>query len=389
MIILSIDTSCDDTSIAVLSAKNQKIQILSNIVSSQIKFHRKYGGVFPSLAKRKHQENLIPVLKKSLEKAELLKKKKNHKPISIAKLKTLEKILHREPDLMKNLIKFFELYEKPKIDTIAVTNGPGLEMCLYTGINFAKALSYCWNLSIIPINHIEGHILANWLMPMKKQIEFPAICLVVSGGHTQIILMKNFGKYKILGETRDDAAGECLDKTARILGLEYPGGPVIAEQAEQWQSGTKDKKLNIKLPRPMIFSKDYDFSFSGLKTAVLYNYKKKSLKIKKAKKYIQEMCAEIQQSVIDVLIKKTLKATKDYKAKTIIIGGGVTANKELKKQFISKIAKDLPELKPKFLAPKRKLCVDNAAMIGAVVCFDKRKPKHWKNIIVNSNLKLD
>ena len=391
MNILSIDTSCDDTSIAVLKGDKQKIKILSNIVSSQIKFHRKYGGVFPSLAKRKHQENLIPVLKKALKKAELLKKNKTiRSPISNSKLKTLEKILEREPNLLKNLIKFFELYEKPKINAIAVTNGPGLEMCLYTGVNFAKALSYFWNLPIIPINHIEGHIFANWLSRNSenhKQIKFPAICLVVSGGHTQIILMKKIGKYKILGETRDDAAGECLDKTARILGLEYPGGPAIADKATKFSS--HNSQFSIKLPRPMIYSKDYDFSFSGLKTAALYNYKKRSLKIRKSKKYIQEMCVEIQQSVIDVLIKKTLKATQDYKAKTIIIGGGVVANKELKKQFISKIAKEnLLELKPEFLAPEKKLCVDNAVMIGAVAYFNDYKPKHWKNIIVNSNLKI-
>jgi N6-L-threonylcarbamoyladenine synthase len=262
MQILAIETSCDDTCIAILKIENYELKILSNIVSSQVKLHAKYEGVYPALAKREHQKNLPIVLKKALKKA-----------------------------------------RNPKIDLIAVTIGPGLEPCLWQGVNFAKNLSVKLKKPLIPVNHIEAHILANFVRENSKfegyptgskqrnsKFRFPAICLVVSGGHTQLILMKNFGKYKILGETRDDAAGECLDKVARILGLGYPGGPAIAAEAAKFE--IRNPKFEISLPRPMIYQKNYDFSFSGLKTAVLYDFKSRSLKVRKSKKYIQEMAAE-------------------------------------------------------------------------------------------------
>ena len=320
MKILAIETSCDDTGIAVLEVKQPgDFNILANIVSSQTEIHKKYGGVFPAMAKREHQKNSVPVLVEALEKAGLLKEKT--KP-QVIKNKTLEKILERETELFKQLIPFLENYKKPDIDVIAVTNGPGLEPCLWVGVNFAKALSHFWNVPIVPTNHIESHILVNILENPK--ITFPAIALVVSGGHTQIILVKGIVNYKILGETRDDAAGECFDKCAKILGLAYPGGPVISKLAE----GIKTKRF---LPRPMIGTKDYDFSFSGLKTAVLYTDRKVT---DKNAAYKKEMAAEVQQAIIDVLIKKTMKAAMDFKAKSLILGGGVSANTELRKQFI-------------------------------------------------------
>jgi N6-L-threonylcarbamoyladenine synthase len=238
MKILGIDTSCDDTCVSILKVKNQKgkgksFNILSNIVSSQIKIHRPYGGVYPFLAKRAHQKNLPIVYKKVLKEAKLFNKER-------------------------------------EIDFIALTVGPGLDPCLWQGINFAKELAQKWQLPIVLVNHIEAHIFANWLSPISsklkiknkklktqiknKKIEFPAICLIVSGGHTQLILMQKIGDYKIIGETRDDAAGECLDKTARILGLPYPGGPAIA--AEVAKLKTINYKLKTKLPRPMINSKE-------------------------------------------------------------------------------------------------------------------------------------
>jgi len=359
MNILAIDTSCDDTCISILKVKNQKsktvkFNILSNIVSSQIKIHQKYGGVYPTLAKREHQKNLIPVLRRALKKANLLKTSKN---------------------------------QKPNIDLISVTVGPGLDPCLWVGVNFAKALSYFWQVPIIPVNHIEGHILANFLTKSDNNFQksFPAICLIVSGGHTQLILMKKIGNYKIIGETRDDAAGECFDKTARILGLNYPGGPVIASEAEK--ISPIQCKLQIKLPRPMINSKNYDFSFSGLKTAVLYNFKKRPEKIKRSKKYISEMAKEIQQAIIDVLIKKTTKAAKDYKVKSIILGGGVAANKELRKQFKERIKKEIPSIK--YYLSSTEYCTDNAAMIGIAGYFNQKKStKNWRKIQVNANLRI-
>ncbi len=370
MIILAIETSCDDTCCSILEIKNNKLKLLSNIVSSQVKLHAKYGGVYPTLAKREHQKNLPIVLKRALKKIDYL-----------------------------------------KIDLIAVTIGPGLDPCLWVGINFAKDLAKSWKIPIIGTNHIEGHIIANWLAPIgenyKSQIInyknlFPALCLIVSGGHTQLILMKSFGKYKIIGETRDDAAGECFDKTARILGLSYPGGPAIAEQAWQWKSAQKIKlakrrkesktffeqtlnsKFNIKLPRPMIYQKNYDFSFSGLKTAVLYEVKKKK---RKSKKYIQAMAAEIQQAIIDVLIRKTIKAAKEYKVKSIILGGGVIANNELRRQFQEKIKKEIPQTNLYF--PNIKLCTDNALMIAVTAYFHWIKKKNQKFFTASQKIKAD
>jgi N6-L-threonylcarbamoyladenine synthase len=401
MKILAIETSCDDTGVAVLDIKGYKspsFKVLSNIVSSQIEVHKKYGGVYPALAKREHQKNLVPAFKKSLMDAGLLSQKlKNKNKKENLKFKILNKILEREPDLYKELVSFLKKYEKPEskdsdkkgIDLIAVTQGPGLEPCLWVGINFAKALSYFWDIPVVPVNHIESHILVNFFGLQTKNI-FPAICLVVSGGHTQIILMEKtfnlvqgkLGKYKILGETRDDAAGECFDKCAKILGLGYPGGPIISKLALKIEQA----RGSINLPRPMINTKDYDFSFSGLKTAVLYHHKKQPKKIKKSKKYIQEMATEIQQAIIDVLIKKTIKAIKDYKAKTIILGGGVSANQELRKQFKNKLEKE--SLSVDFFVPKPDLSTDNALMTAITGFFHQKQTKPWKNIEADGNLRL-
>jgi len=365
MIILAIETSCDDTSVAVLkitpgrgSGQAPKFKILSNIISSQVKLHAKYGGVFPSLAKREHQRNLPVVLKKSLKKA----------GFEISK---------------------FQNPNPKKIDLIAVTNGPGLEPCLWIGVNFAKDLAKKLNIPLAPINHIEAHILANFVDQSqrakgKSQNLFPAVCLVVSGGHTQIILMRDFGQYQILGETRDDAAGECFDKVARILGLGYPGGPIISRVAAL--KGARIS-LPIKLPRPMMSQKNYDFSFSGLKTAVLYDFKNRPESVAKSPVYIQKMCQEAQQAIIDVLISKTIKAVKDFYAKSLILGGGVTANDELKKQFKVKIKKG--GLKINFLAPKSNLCTDNAAMVAIAGYYNfvaKKIPK--KEIEAEANLRI-
>ncbi len=207
MIILGIDTSCDDTCISVLEVKNKKINILSNIVSSQVKLHAKYGGVYPFLAKREHEKNL--------------------------------------PMVFKNVVKRIDV---SKIDFIAVTDGPGLEPCLWQGINFAKYLAKKIEKPLISVNHIEAHILANFIGGNSKpEIRnpklFPAVCLVVSGGHTELVLIKSIGKYKLIGETRDDAAGECFDKVARILGLGYPGGPVVAQLAARWKSEIQKSEI--------------------------------------------------------------------------------------------------------------------------------------------------
>lgn len=354
MIVLAIETSCDETCVALLKVKKTslwpQLEILSNIISSQVKLHAKYGGVYPSLAKREHQRSL--------------------------------------PILFKKIAKRFKV---SKIDLIAVTVGPGLEPCLWQGINFAQDLAKRLKKPLISINHIEAHILANFLNLKSETLNlrfiFPAVCLVVSGGHTQLILMRGIGKYKLIGETRDDAAGECFDKVAKVLGLGYPGGPAIAVEASKLKQITKPEELLIKLPRPMIYTKDYDFSFSGLKTAVLYDFQSRSLKVRKSKYYIRLMSQEVQQAIIDVLIQKTIKAAKDFKTKSIILGGGVAANEELGRQFQSAI--NHQQLVIKFLVPSKNLCTDNAAMVAVTAYFHRGEAtKNWKKIKANANLRI-
>jgi len=355
MKILGIETSCDDTGIAVLEIteeENPQFNILSNVVASQIDVHQEYGGGFPTLAKREHIKNLPITLDKALKEASLS-------------------------------------VEHPKIDAIAITHGPGLSPCLWTGVNFTQDLAKKWNLPIIPVDHIEGHLLIALVKEdgkIPKNI-FPALGLIVSGGHTQLVLVKNIGDYEMIGETRDDAAGECFDKTARILGLPYPGGPEIAAAAAQFS--ISNSQFSIKLPRPMIYTKDYDFSFSGLKTAVLYDYKTRTEKDRTSKEYIQEMAAEIQQAIIDVLLKKTMKAAAEYNAKAIILGGGVSANEELRKQFQSTISNQQSAIK--LFAPPKNLSTDNGAMIALAGYFnlkDGRATKNWLQLQANPNLRI-
>ena len=407
MKILAIETSCDDTCIAVAKCQGNNFELLSNIVSSQIEVHKKFGGVYPSLARREHQKNLTTVLERALKEANIITN--NKRPLSNDKCQ-IEKILEREKLLCGRLLKFLKKYKKPDIDLIAVTKGPGLDPCLWTGVNFAKALALAWKLPIVGINHIEAHILASFLEKTGSNFQFqelyintlanqgsaegrflflisnfqkkilPAISLIASGGHTQIILMKKVGHYNIIGETRDDAAGEAFDKIARILGLGYPGGPAIQKEAEK----TINNKLSIKLPRPMLYTKDYDFSFSGLKTAVLYDVKKRK---KQTQAYISAMAKESQQAIIDVLIKKTIKAAKGYKAKTIILGGGVSANKELQKQFKEKIKKE--NLNFALQIPRIEFCGDNAAMIAITACLRKNlKPVKLNTLVAEPNIRL-
>ena len=312
MKILGIETSCDETAISLIAVNEKKetVKILGNTVHSQIDIHAQYGGVFPILAKREHQINLIPVLVKTLMEAgdfeemkiqtETADEKKSVKITS--KIKEIEQILQKEPELLIHFTKFISKTKKPDVDYIAVTIGPGLEPALWVGINFARALSYAWNIPIIPCNHMEGHILTALIKKEKtkgetgndtdevykllhKNISYPALSLLISGGHTQIVLIESIGNYKIVGETRDDAIGECFDKVVRTLGLPYPGGPQISKLArEARERGIASPE---PLPRPMIKSDDMDFSFSGLKTSVLYlveRLKKKKVPVRENKR---------------------------------------------------------------------------------------------------------
>ena len=378
MIILSIETSCDESGISVMemygsfstrggSALSGKI--LADNVASQINIHRQYGGVFPMMAKREHSKNLIPLLKKTLKESGFLKSKFKNQNIKFqSQIKKLSKILEREPELLEQFLKFIPTIQKPKIDAIAVTYGPGLEPALWVGLNFAKALSLVWSanrrIPIIPVNHMEGHILSALKKGGKEfsipNSQFPMIALLISGGHTELVLIKKWMDYKIIGETRDDAVGEAFDKVARMLKLPYPGGPQISKLALE----VKSQKLeaDFKLPRPMINSDNFDFSFSGLKTAVLYL-------VQKLGKLTYEMkvaiAKEFQNAVTDVLVTKTMKAVKKYKIKTILVGGGVSANEQIRKTITREAKKENINI----YFPEKELSVDNSVMIGLAGYF--------------------
>lgn len=353
MKILGIETSCDETSIATLEVKKSKIRVLSNIVSSQVKLHSPFGGVVPSLAAREHEKNLAPVLEKSLKKAKT---------------------------------------KMPNIDLIAVTQGPGLEIALWKGINFALSLAKQYKKPIIGINHLEAHIYSNFFK--NKKIRFPALNLIVSGGHTQLVLMTGHGKFKILGETMDDAAGEAFDKVARMLNLGYPGGPIVAQKAAQNKRDDissyhrNNRGGEIKFPRPMINQKNYNFSFSGLKTAVLYLLKEITLfesdSIEKVNlKTKQNIAASFQQAVVDVLVSKTIRAAKEYKVKSILLSGGVSANRLLRKT----LEREAKKLKLFYSQPDFEYTGDNAAMIALAGYYKKVKSNKLK--VINKDLRAE
>lgn len=390
MIILAIETSCDDTGVAVMKIDEKgNCQLLSNIVSSQVKIHAPYGGVVPNLAQRAHQVNLVPVLELALREAAELRIM-NYE--SRERKDKIKEILKREPVLLEKLSEFLNKYEKPNIDLISITYGPGLAPCLWVGVNFAKALSCAWNVPIAPVNHIEAHIAANWLVlsdgnyNQKRKSGFPILCLVVSGGHTQLILMnpapRGCGiKYVIIGETRDDAAGEAFDKVAKLLGLGYPGGMAVAEQARQFK--VTSSKLKVKFPRPMINTDDFDFSFSGLKTAVLYFVK--TLTSQEIKKLTPAICAEFEQAVVDVLIKKTMRAAEKYSVKTVMLAGGVSANNLLRETL--RYAAEGKALQ--FITPRIEFCSDNAGMVAMAGWWHRDKTEKWEDVMAEANLRIN
>ena len=399
MNILGIETSCDDTGVAILKIQGQhfppQTKIIANLISSQVAVHRPWGGVVPNLAKREHQKHLLPLLQKALQQFGQFQKRKivlQEKERAI-----LEPLFQRNPHWGEEVLAFLQISPPPKIDYLAVTQGPGLAPALWTGIIFAQALSSVWKIPLIPVNHLEGHILSCWL-PQSNQTpkipNYPLVALVVSGGHTQLVLVKDFGHYQILGETRDDAAGECFDKTARVLKLGYPGGPPIAQAAKKWQNISKKEKAKIplaireiKLPRPMIYAKNFDFSFSGLKTAVFYLNQKLSPKIKKSPFYPLKMADEIQKAINDVLVKKTIKAAQFYQAKGVVLGGGVSANQQLKER----LQKECQLQGLSFFKPSLAYAMDNAVMIAFAAYFHQKEALSSKQILqlqANANLSL-
>ncbi|MBU1557720.1 tRNA (adenosine(37)-N6)-threonylcarbamoyltransferase complex transferase subunit TsaD, partial [Patescibacteria group bacterium] len=360
--------SCDETAVSIVEAKGgikkPQFKIIADTVISQIELHKEYGGVFPSLAKREHTKNLLPVLITTLKKSGLLipinkPKLTDNSLQQIERTKQINKILDREPELAKEIINFVSKNKKPKIDAVAVTYGPGLEPALWTGLNFAKALALLWNKPFVPVNHMEGHLGASLLEPKTKNIKFPALGLLLSGGHTELVLMKNWMKYKTIGQTRDDAVGEAYDKIARMLGFSYPGGPEVSKSSNECK--TEYSKWN--LPRPMIGTPDLDFSFSGLKTAVLYTLKKITKITPTIKK---EIAREFEEAVNEVLLKKTKKALEKYKIQTLILGGGVVANQRIRKTFTD-LGKKTEGLE--VLIPNTKYTGDNATMIAVAGYF--------------------
>ncbi|MBI4089643.1 MAG: tRNA (adenosine(37)-N6)-threonylcarbamoyltransferase complex transferase subunit TsaD [Candidatus Levybacteria bacterium] len=364
MKILAIETSCDETSAAIIEAspKDKKVKLLSNVVSSSLELHSKTGGIIPEVAAREQVKYIIPVIKQALIESNLY------------------------PQASNINFQSSTLY-RPDIDAIAVTVGPGLIGSLLVGVETAKTLAYLWRKPVIPINHLLGHIYANFISVMVNgkwqmaNILFPAISLIVSGGHTDLVLMKKHNDFEWLGGTRDDAAGEAFDKIGRLLNLPYPGGPAIEKLSERGDVN------RFTFPRPMFGSKDFDFSFSGLKAAVWREVNKlNKVRFLTGPRVTADICASVQKSIIEVLVKKTLKATKQYKAKSILLGGGVAANNKLRKQFEFKIKNS--KLKIQFFAPAKNLCTDNAAMIGAYAAFNY-KPQDPKTITANPELYFD
>lgn len=347
MIILAIETSCDETAVAVARFQRRKLEVLSNVVASQIKLHQRFGGVVPQLAARAHLHNLPTVLARAVKTAKV---------------------------------------NPAQIDYLAFTQGPGLIPALLVGVNAARALGLAWDKPLLPINHLEGHIYANRLEKTGGKtydlapIHYPALALIVSGGHTQLVLMEAPGKLRIIGETLDDAAGEAFDKVAKILGLDYPGGPLLEKLA------VRARADRFAFPRPMLNSKDFNFSFSGLKTAVLYE---KMRYVTLTPKMKADFAASFQAAAVNVLVHKTLRAAEKFGAKEIMLGGGVAANRMLLKTLVR--SSEERAVAADIYYPPKNLTTDNALMIAVAAHFNLaagKKPISWREAKAQSNLRL-
>lgn len=393
MKILSIETSCDETAVSLVEATGGAdapvFNVLGNSLFSQIDIHKEYGGVYPNIAKREHAKNLPFILKQVLQQADMYNS--SEKASSHEKWKTIKEITEREYGLYEGMKEVLEYIKKPDIDVISVTAGPGLAPALWVGISFAKALEELWGISVIPANHMEGHI-ASVLIESndERKVEFPALAMLISGGHTEFVYIKDWGKYKIIGQTLDDAVGEAFDKVARMLDLQYPGGPKVSRLADEAVSENIPRLA--KFTRPMLRSNDLNFSFSGLKTQVLYyirdltqnNALELSLENKK------DIAREFEEAVIEVLLTKTRGALDRYGAKTLIVAGGVIASQKIAQSFIS-LQNEYQGLMVKI--PNRTLSTDNSLMIASAtyinVCIYPELLKIKHNIIANGNSRLD
>ncbi len=379
MKILAIETSCDETALAVLECsgglERPSFTIKADALHSQTKEHAPFGGVFPALAKREHAKNLIPLF---LSLASPCRWRTTGKTdFTDLERKTLELILKREPELLKMFLGHLSAFPKPAIDLITVTQGPGLEPALWVGINFVRALSYIWKIPIMPANHMEGHIYSVLLDAHKRApLAFPLVALLISGGHTELVLAKHWDTFELLGSTRDDAVGEAFDKVARLLSLPYPGGPHLSRLAREARE--KNLPRELVLPRPMLSDHSYEFSFSGLKTAVRYALEKMGTLTENQK---QAIAREFEDSVADVLVAKSRKAIEDTNAQTFIVGGGVIANIFLREKFKT-LADEFSDLT--LHIPTHELSTDNAVMIAISAYI-----KHESGILPLSREKND
>ncbi|MDP1722022.1 MAG: tRNA (adenosine(37)-N6)-threonylcarbamoyltransferase complex transferase subunit TsaD [Candidatus Gottesmanbacteria bacterium] len=381
MNILAIETSFDETACAIIE---DGTKIISNVLATSHEMHDKYGGVVPEIAARRQLECIIPVISESLQ------------PLATSN----STLLHRSGELFPDWIR---KTIKESIDAIAVTVGPGLIGSLLVGVETAKTIAFVTDKPIIPVNHVLAHMYANFLdsnrenssraQSRKTLIEFPSISLVVSGGHTELYLMKSAKDLTWIGGTLDDAAGECFDKTARLLGFGHGGGVAIEAAASKYQIA--NSKNQIKLPRPMMDDKTLNFSFSGLKTAVMREWKKchpgldpgsSSKKDSGSEAGMTSAFAhEIQEAITDVLVKKTIRAAKQYEAKSILLSGGVAANTRLREKFLSTLS---TLHSPLFFAPPPSLCTDNAVMIAACAYFNGEST-NWRNITAAPDLSVE
>lgn len=361
MKILAIETSCDETAATVLEGSgdtsNATFKILGNALLSQADLHAAYGGVYPNLAKREHQLNLVPLTIKALTEAGLYKEEEGITP-------SQEEALHdvREAGFKEAIRNFLYSVKAPEIDMIAVTHGPGLEPALWTGISFAAAIGKAWNIPVMGIDHMEGHIVSALLEPMEggyalRPPKLPLLSLLISGGHTEFVLMEEWFVYERIGETKDDAVGEAFDKVARLLNLAYPGGPQVAALAARSRERGKN---NIIFPRPMATDATCDFSFSGLKTAVMYKLQKMDKISEEDKEHIAHA---FEDAVRDVLIIKTRRALSEKMPGSFLIGGGVSANDIIRRGLVDLVQKDFTDTEVHL--PDKALTGDNAIMIGA------------------------
>lgn len=362
MYILGIETSCDETALCILQPTAQGYRVVSELINSQISTHQEFGGVFPALAKREHIKNIYLLFTASLHEAGQLIERAEKIDIPEEKKQILARILDKDETNYFALISFYERYEVPAISHVAVTYGPGLEIALWTGFNFARAFAELFDITLLPSHHMEGHIFASLLErtePGSKELilhkpVYPALSLLISGGHTELVISEKPHQYKKIGKTLDDAVGEAYDKSARLVGLPYPGGPLISKLAESF----KEKGLvnDIELPRPMLYTKDYMFSFSGLKTAVRTLVQRQP---EITDEFKEKMSHALEEAIGEVLVKKTKNALEEFGIRNLIIGGGVSANTHLRREF----AKVCQELDVHLYLPDRAYTGDNGVMI--------------------------